>query len=131
MFNLISKFVRKTISAAARTSSGEFLLRKTNYGLVSVEYVVVQKIAERALENLRGVQNVEVTVEKFASTVTPIKIQLTLTLEEGYSAPRASEAADKKINEALKSLLEPEFYVPVAVKVNRIEQVVTKKRRVR
>ena len=96
-----------------------------------VEYAVIQKIVERTVEQLRGVSNTEVTVEKSASTVTPIKISLTLTLAEGYSAPRASEAADKAINDTLKSLLDLEFYVPVAVQVKRIEQVVTKRRRVR
>ena len=128
--DLFRKIVKGTL-AAARTSGGEFLLRKTDYGLVHVEYAVIKKIAERALLNLRGVSNTEVIIEKSASTVTPLKINLTLTLEEGYSAPRVSEAADKKINEALKSLLEPNFYVPVAVKVRQIEQVVTKRRRVR
>ena len=70
-------------------------------------------------------------MEKSTSTATPLRINLTMTLAEGCSAPRMSEAADKKINEALKLLLEPNFYVPVAVKVSRIEQVITKKRRVR
>lgn len=130
--DFIKRIVKGTLSAAARTSNGEFLLRKTDYGLVRIEYVVVQKIAERALEYLRGVQDVEVMVEKNISTVTPIKIQLTLTLTEGYSALRVGEAARNKINEALKSLLDPGFYVPVSVEVNRIEQqLVTKKRRVR
>ena len=126
----IKSTIKGTI-AAARTGSGEFLLKKTDYGLIRVEYAVIQKIVERTVANLRGVSNTEVTVEKTASTVTPIKILLTLTLAEGYSAPRASEAADKAINETLKSLLELEFYVPVEVQVKRIEQVVTKKRRVR
>jgi len=132
--DFIRKIVKGTIKgtiAAARIGSGEFLLKKTDYGLVRVEYAVIQKIVERTVEQLRGVSNTEVTVEKSASTVTPIKISLTLTLAEGYSAPRASEAADKAINDTLKSLLDLEFYVPVAVQVKRIEQVVTKRRRVR
>ena len=128
--DFIRKIVKGTI-AAARTGSGEFLLKKTDYGLVRVEYSVIQKIVERTVEQLRGVSNTEVAVEKSASTVTPIRISLTLTLAEGYSAPRASEAADKAINDTLKSLLDLEFYVPVAVQVKRIEQVVTKRRRVR
>lgn len=128
--DFIRKIVKGTI-AAARIGSEEFLLKKTDYGLVRVEYAVIQKIVERTVEQLRGVSNTEVTVEKSASTVTPIRISLTLTLAEGYSAPRASEAADKAINDTLKSLLDLEFYVPVAVQVKRIEQVVTKRRRVR
>lgn len=128
--DLFRKIVKGTL-AAARTSSGEFLLRKTDYGLIHVEYAVVKKIAERALSDLRGVSNLEVEIEKTLSTTTPFRINLSMTLAEGYSAPRTSEEADRKINEALRSLLEMNFYVPVAVKVKLIEQVVTKRRRVR
>ena len=61
-----------------------------------------------------------------------MRIVLTLSLVEGYSAPRISEAADKAINAALKENLQLEFYVPVDVKVKEIAQVVVpKKRRVR
>ena len=68
-------------------------------------------------------------VEKFTDA-NPLKIRITTTLAEGFSAPRASRAADKAINDALKNLLAVEFYVPVEVKVNQIK-IVAPKRRVR
>ncbi len=113
----------------SRSSNGEFLLNKTNFGLVRVEYAVVQKIAERALSQVQGIYQFTVAVEKITSSVTPMKILLTTALVEGYSAPQASQEADKAINDALKELLRLEFYVPVEVKVKQIAQPVTASRR--
>lgn len=112
-------------------SSGEFLLKKTDYGLVRVDFAVIQKIAERALRDVAGIKDSTITVERL-NTANPLKIQMTASLLKGYSAPRISEAADKAINDALKEYLCLEFYVPVYVRVEELAaQVVTKKRRVR
>jgi len=134
MFKNIIKKIFSVPAAAvkiARSSSGEFLLKKTDFGLIRVEFAVVEKIAKRALNSVEGVQSSELWVEKF-SEANPMKIRLTLSLLEGYSAPRISEAVDKAINAALRENLQLEFYVPVDVKVKEIAQVIVpKKRRVR
>ena len=131
--DLIRKIIgkTKTISiSAARRSSGTFLLKRTNFGLVHADFSVVEKLAKRALKSVAGITESEIVVEKF-SEANPFKIFLTLTLAEGYSAPKVSEAADKAINDDLRNFLGLEFYVPVDVKINRITQVVPAKRRVR
>ena len=130
--NLIRQIFSVPVSAVkkARITSGEFLLKKTDFGLVRVEFEVVRKISEKALRSIEGIKESELTVEKL-SEANPLKIRLTTTLVEGYSAPRISEAIDKAINNALKENLQLEFYVPVDVKVREIAQVVTKRRRVR
>lgn len=117
--------------STARTSSGDFLLKKTDFGLVRVEFETVEKLARRALSEVKELQEAELAVEEVASNVTPMRIRLTATLAEGYSAPRASQAADKIINDELKQSLGEGFYVPVDVKIKQIIQVVTPKRRVR
>ena len=133
--DLIGKILNKTkrvvTLSTARTSSGEFLLKKTDFGLIHVEFATIEKIAKRALSELKELQEAELAVEKTTSTVTPMKIRLIATLAEGVSAPNASFAADMAINNALKKFLAVEFYVPVDVKVKQIVQVVTPKRRVR
>ena len=132
--NLIRSFLNKTKKVvtlpAMRTSSGEFLLRKTDFGLVRVEFAAVQKIAERALQTVEGIKESELAVEKLTDA-NPFKIRLTASLVEGYSAPRISEAADKAINGAMKEFLQVEFYVPVEVRIKQIAQVETRRRRVR
>ena len=132
--DLIGKILNKTKKvvtlSAARTSSGEFLLKKTDYGLIRVEFAAVQRIAERALADIKEIHDTTIAVESL-NEVNPLKIKLTTTLAEGCSAPRASLAADKAINTALKELLALEFYVPVEVKVKQIVKPVTQKRRVR
>ena len=133
--DLIGKILNKTKKvvtlSAARTSSGEFLLRKTDFGLVHVEFATVEKLAKRAVSTVKEIHESELAVEKTSSKVTPMKISLTVILAEGASAPRASQLADRVINNALKESLGEGFYVPVDVKVKQIVQVVPQKRRVR
>jgi hypothetical protein len=133
--DLIGKILRRTKKvvtlSTARTSSGDFLLKKTDFGLVRVEFATVEKLAKRALSEVKEIRESELFVEKVASDVTPMKIQLTITLAEGCSAPRASQVADKTINDALKESLGQGFYAPVEVKVKQIIPVVPPKRRVR
>ena len=117
--------------SAMRTSSGEFLLKKTDFGLIYVEFATIEKLAKRAVSNVKEIHEAELAVEKSTSNVTPMKIRLTAILAEGFSAPKASLAADMAINDALKKSLALEFYVPVEVKVKQIVQVATPKRRVR
>lgn len=132
---LIDRILKKTKKVvtlqAPRTSSGEFLLKKTDFGLIRVDFAVIQKIAERALQAVAGIKDSTITVEKL-NVANPLKIYMTASLLEGYSAPRISEAADKAINGALREHLQLEFYVPVDVKVKELAaQVVKTKRRVR
>lgn len=131
--DLIRKIIGKTKTiaiSAARSSNGEFLLKRTDFGLVRVEFSVVQKIAERALKSVAGISESQVAVEKF-SEANPLKIYLTLTLSEGHGAPKVSEDADKAINGDLRNFLGLEFYVPIDVKVQQITQTVPARRRVR
>ena len=39
--------------STARTSSGDFLLKKTDFGLVRVEFETVEKLARRALSEVK------------------------------------------------------------------------------
>ena len=127
--NLIRKIIGKTISAA-RSSSGEFLLKQTDFGLVKTDFSVVQKVAERALKSVAGITEAQVVVEKF-SGANPLKIFLTLALANGYTATKVSEEADRVINADMRDFLGLEFYVPVDVKVQQIKQASPAKRRVR
>jgi len=130
--NIIKRIFSVPVSAikSVRSASGEFLLKETDFGLVRVEFSVVKRLSERALESVAGIKEAEVAVEKLTSA-NPFKILLTVSLVEGYSAPRVSEAADKAINGALKEFMSVEFYVPVEVRVKQLAQVETKQRRVR
>lgn len=133
--DLIGKILRQTKKvvtlSAARTSSGEFLLNKTDFGRIYVEFATVEKIAQRALVDVKEIYEPELAVEKTLSNVTPIKIQLTTMLAEGFSAPKASLAADMAINAALKNFLAIDFYIPVEVRVKQIAKIAAPKRRVR
>lgn len=127
--DLIHKILKNTVYAA-RSSSGEFLLKRTDFGIVRAEFSIVQKLAERVLKSVDGINEAQVVVEKY-SEANPLKIRLTLILTEMHSAPKVSEAADKAINDELRNVLGVDFYVPVDVKIKQIAQAVLPKRRVR
>ena len=127
--NLINRILKSTVYAS-RSSSGEFLLKETNFGRVRVEFSVAQRLAERALKSVAGINESQVVVEKYSSA-NPMKILLTLTLIEMHSAPKVSEEADKAINNELQKVLGIDFYVPIEVRVKQIAQAVPAKRRVR
>lgn len=131
--SIIKKIFSVPVSAVKNVrsvSSEEFLLKKTDFGLIRVDFAVIQRIAERALVAVEGIKESTIAVERF-SAANPLKIRMTASLVEGYSAPRISQAADKAINESLKELLQLEFYVPVEVRIKEITQVVRQRRRVR
>ena len=127
--DLINRFFKSTVYVS-RSSSGEFLLKKTNFGRVSSEFTIAQRLAERALKSVAGINESQVVVEKY-SAANPLKIVLTLSLSEGYSAPTVSKNADKAINDELRKILGIEFYAPIEVSVKQIAQAVPAKRRVR
>ena len=60
---LLRKILRRGQKAVRlppmRTSSGEFLLRKTDYGQVRVEFVTIEKIAKRALQEVKAINESE------------------------------------------------------------------------
>lgn len=127
--DLIHKILKSTVYAS-RSSTGEFLLKQTNFGLVHAEFAVAQRLAERALKPVDGISDAQVVVEKY-SEANPMKMLLTLTLTENFSAPKVSEEADKAINNELRQFLGIDFYVPIEVRVKQIAQAVPAKRRVR
>jgi len=133
--NIINKIIKGTKKVATlptiRTSSGEFLLKKTDFGVVRVDYATVQKIIERAVSQVEGILEPTVAVEKNERTATPLKVNLSLTMAEGFSAPKISAAAEQSINDALKNFLQLDFYVPVYVKVKQISRPEQTRRRVR
>ena len=132
--NLVKKLFSKGTRTltSARTSSGEFLLKKTDFGLVHVEYTTIQKIAERAIADVKGINETELAVEKISGATVPMKIKLYVSLAESHSAIKVKEAVDKAINDALKETLQLDFYMPVDVKVEQISKPeITQRRRVR
>ena len=127
---MIREIIKKLMPVVkyTRSDSGEFLLKSTDYGQIEVEYIVVEKLAQRALRQIKGIGEAQLRVEKLTEA-NPLKIYITMTIEDGYSAVRLSEAADRAINKALQEYLQIRYYIPVEVRVRQI--VVNKKRRVR
>ena len=70
--DLIRKIFKKTtkvVTLPAARSSGEFLLKKTDFGLIRVEFEAVRKISERALRSVVGITDWQLTVEKYPKRI--------------------------------------------------------------
>jgi len=91
-------------------------------GEVKVTVPAIISVVERAAITVSGVRQVEASVQRQDGQV-PIKIRLTITLGQGFSAPRVSEATIAAVDDALATALEL-TNVPVEVKVNEVTHAI-------
>ena len=94
-------------------------------GEVKVTVPAIIGVVERAAITINGVREVEATLHRQDGAM-PIKIKLTITLGQGFSAPRVSEAVVAAVDAALSTALELPN-VPVEVKVNEITHAIVER----
>ena len=117
---LTGVFSRRSNSGLSLSSDVHLEIGKP--GEVKVTVPAIVGVVERAAVTVSGVRAAEASVHKQDGEI-PIKVQLTIVLSQGYSAPRVSEKAVAVINEALLTALEL-TNVPVEVKVNEITHAI-------
>ena len=103
-------------------ASGDVHLEIGKPGEVKVTVPAIVGVVERAAITVGGVREAQATVYRQDGAM-PIKVRLTITLGQGFSAPKVSEATVAAINDALRTALELEN-VPVEVKVNEVTHAV-------
>ncbi|MBQ4404582.1 MAG: alkaline shock response membrane anchor protein AmaP [Selenomonadaceae bacterium] len=111
----------KGLSAA----SGDVHLEIGKPGEVKVTVPAIVSVVERAAITVEGVREVQASVYRQDGAV-PIKVRLTITLGQGFSAPRVSEATSAAINDALRTALEIEN-VPVEIRVDEVTHAITER----
>lgn len=94
-------------------------------GEVKVTVPAIVGVVERAAVTVGGVRAAEAAVYR-QDGATPIKVRLTITLSQGFSAPRVSENVVAIVNDALGTALELDN-VPVEVKVNEITHAIVER----
>lgn len=109
-------------STGLSLASGDVHLEKGKPGEVKVTVPAIISVVERAAITVNGVREAEAKVYQQSGEM-PIKVQLTITLGQGFSAPRVSEATVAAIDDALLTALELEK-VPVEVKVNEVTHAI-------
>jgi len=122
---LTGVFSRGTSVAAVMSSDVE--LERGKPGEVKVTIPAIVSVVEQAAITVSGVREVEATVRQQSGEI-PIKILLTITLGQGFSAPRVSEAVTQSIDDALSTALELPN-VPVEVKVNEVTHAILERDR--
>ena len=109
-------------SKSLSASSSDVPLEVGKPGEVKVTIPAIISVVERAAITVSGVREVEASVYRQDGEM-PIKIRLTITLGQGFSAPRVSEATIAATRDALLKALElPD--VPVEIKVNEVTHAI-------
>ena len=108
----------KGLSAA----SGDVHLEIGKPGEVKITVPAIVGVVERAAITVNGVREVDASVYR-QDGQTPIKVRLTITLGQGFSAPRVSEAVIGAVGDALSTALEL-TNVPIEVKVNEVTHAI-------
>jgi hypothetical protein len=122
---LLTAVFSRSGNNALSIASGDVHLEQGKPGEVKVAIPAIVDVVERAAIIINGVREAEAVVYKQSGDM-PIKIQLTITLGQGFSAPRVSEAAVESINNSLRTTLELQN-VPVEVKVTEVTHAITER----
>ncbi len=125
MISKLKSLLKSTLGTSK--SGGEFVLHKNNYGFVTAESEIVHQIAERAAVSVRGVRDAILFVET-GDRYFPVSIRVTVTMEQGYSAPTISEKVTEKINEVLNHTLQL-GKIPVDVGISEVAKTAIEKRK--
>ena len=119
---LLTAVFSSSKSSGLSLASGDVHLEQGKPGEVKVTVPAIVSVVERAAITVNGVREAQASVYRQEGEM-PIKVRLTITLGQGYSAPRVSEATVAAIDEALKIALELDS-VPVEVKVDEVTHAV-------
>lgn len=103
-------------------AKGDVHLEIGKPGEVKVTVPAIVSVVERAALVVSGVREAEASVYRQTGDM-PIKVHLTITLGQGFSAPQVSEAAVASIDDALRTALELSD-VPVEVRVDEVTHAI-------
>ncbi len=106
-------------------ASGDVHLEVGKPGEVKVTVPAIVSVVERAAITVNGVREVSASVYRQNGDM-PIKVRLTITLGQGYSAPKVSEATVAAVDDALQTALELPL-VPVEVKVDEVTHAIVER----
>lgn len=103
-------------------ATGDVHLEEGKPGEVKVSVPAIVSVVESAAITVNGVREVAASVYRQTGDM-PIKVHLTITLAQGYSAPKVSEDAVATVDAALSTALEL-FNVPVEVRVDEVTHAI-------
>lgn len=124
---LLTAVFSRSKSSGLSLASGDVHLEQGKPGEVRVTVPAIVSVVERAAITVNGVREAQASVYRQEGEM-PIRVRLTITLGQGFSAPRVSEATVAAIDDALKTALELDA-VPVEVKVDEVTHAVIERER--
>lgn len=124
---LTAVFSRSKSSNGLSLASGDIHLEEGKPGEVKVTVPAIVSVVERAAVTVNGVREASAVVYRQSGEV-PIKIKLTITLGQDFSAPAVSEATKAAIDDAMQTALELPN-VPVDITVDEVTHAVIERER--
>ena len=109
-------------SSGLTLAAGDVHLEEGKPGEVKVTVPAIVSVVERAALTVSGVREAAASVYRQTGDM-PIKVHLTISLAQGFSAPRVSEDTVASVDSALKTALELSD-VPVEVRVNEVTHAI-------
>ena len=119
---LLTGVFSSSSSKGLSLASGDVHLEIGKPGEVKVTVPAIVSVVERAAITVNGVREAQASVYRQEGEM-PIKVRLTMTLAQGFSAPKVIEATVAAIDDALLTALQLPN-VPVEVKVNEVTHAI-------
>lgn len=124
---LLTAVFSRSSSKGLALASDDVHLEQGKAGEVKVTVPAIISVVERAAITVNGVREAQASIYRQSGEM-PIRVRLTITLGQGYSAPRVSEATVAAIDDALRTALELDN-VPVEVKVDEVTHAIIERDR--
>lgn len=119
---LLTAVFSRSSSGGVSLATGDVHLEKDKPGEVKVAVPAIVSVVERAALTVSGVREAAASVYRQTDEM-PIKVHLTITLAQGFSAPRVSEETVASVDSALRTTLELSN-VPIEVRINEVTHAI-------
>lgn len=113
-------------SAFKSVSSRKFEFYKNDFGIITYETSLIERIAKRTALKINGIHTAEVKIDT-PDGDSPLKLHFDLVIKQGYSVNELNKNLSDKVHESLKNFcgIENEF---IYVKVTDVERSERKSR---
>ena len=108
------------------SSSRKFEVFKNDFGIITYETSLIERIAKRTALNINGIHKAEVKIDT-PDGDSPLKLHFELVIKQGYSVNELNKNLSDKVHESLKNFCGIENEM-IYVKVTDVERPERKSR---
>lgn len=113
-------------SALKSVNSRKFEVDKNDFGIITYETSLIERIAKRTAQKINGIHTAEVKIDT-PDGDSPLKLHFDLVIKQGYSVNELNKNLSDQVHESLKSFCGIENEM-IYVKVTDVERPERKSR---